>query len=151
MTSLVELRILEGPNLYFPRAAVKLTLDVSVIVEASEETALRLSKLLRDNRHTVMYMLAEIARAGHFTFLCTYLGLHHADREPAFQNLRAENHVTVFDAMPTTARATKYAVEQKARRLRVAFSALSEYVSKENRNAYIVANEETRAKVPSLL
>ena len=26
-TSLVELRILEGPNLYFPRAAVKLTLD----------------------------------------------------------------------------------------------------------------------------
>ncbi|WP_299055237.1 Mur ligase family protein [uncultured Nocardioides sp.] len=28
MTSLVELRVLEGPNLYFPRAAVKLTLDV---------------------------------------------------------------------------------------------------------------------------
>ena len=35
MTSLVELRILEGPNLYFPRAAVKLTLDVSTITEAS--------------------------------------------------------------------------------------------------------------------
>ena len=26
--SLVELRILEGPNLYFPRAAIKLTLDI---------------------------------------------------------------------------------------------------------------------------
>ena len=32
MTSLVELRILEGPNLYFPRAAVKLTLDVGGLV-----------------------------------------------------------------------------------------------------------------------
>lgn len=29
MTSLVELRVLEGPNLYFPRAAIKLTVDVS--------------------------------------------------------------------------------------------------------------------------
>ena len=27
--SLVELRVLEGPNLYFPRAAIKLTLDIS--------------------------------------------------------------------------------------------------------------------------
>ncbi|MCY7402563.1 MAG: Mur ligase, partial [Nocardioides sp.] len=44
MTSLVELRILEGPNLYFPRAAVKLTLDVSVIAEAGDETVLRLAR-----------------------------------------------------------------------------------------------------------
>ncbi len=40
-TSLVELRVLEGPNLYFPRAAVKLTLDVSRLGAASEETARR--------------------------------------------------------------------------------------------------------------
>lgn len=44
MTSLVELRVLEGPNLYFPRAAVKLTLDVSTITEASEETVLRFAR-----------------------------------------------------------------------------------------------------------
>ena len=44
MTSLVELRILEGPNLYFPRAAVKLTLDVSSIAEASDETVLRFAR-----------------------------------------------------------------------------------------------------------
>ena len=41
MTSLVELRVLEGPNLYFPRAAIKLTLDVSGLAAASETTALR--------------------------------------------------------------------------------------------------------------
>ena len=44
MTSLVELRVLEGPNLYFPRAAIKLTLDVTTIVEAPDETALRLAR-----------------------------------------------------------------------------------------------------------
>jgi cyanophycin synthetase len=44
VNSLVELRVLEGPNLYFPRAAIKLTLDVTTIVEASEETALRFAR-----------------------------------------------------------------------------------------------------------
>ncbi len=44
MTSaLVELRILEGPNLYFPRAAVKLTLEVSGLVDVPAEHALRLA------------------------------------------------------------------------------------------------------------
>jgi cyanophycin synthetase len=36
VTSLVELRVLEGPNLYFTRAAVKLTLDVSALSQAPE-------------------------------------------------------------------------------------------------------------------
>ena len=40
-SSLVELRVLEGPNLYFPRAAIKLTLDVSGLAAASEDTARR--------------------------------------------------------------------------------------------------------------
>jgi cyanophycin synthetase len=44
VTSLVELRVLEGPNLYFPRAAIKLTLDISTIADASDETVLRLAR-----------------------------------------------------------------------------------------------------------
>jgi cyanophycin synthetase len=44
VTSLVELRILEGPNLYFPRAAVKLTLDVSTITAAGDEPVLRFAR-----------------------------------------------------------------------------------------------------------
>ncbi|MGA8208655.1 MAG: Mur ligase, partial [Nocardioidaceae bacterium] len=44
MTSaLVELRVLEGPNLYFPRPAVKLTLDLTPLVEAPVEVARRLA------------------------------------------------------------------------------------------------------------
>ncbi|HEX5561019.1 MAG TPA: Mur ligase family protein [Nocardioidaceae bacterium] len=41
--ALVELRVLEGPNLYFPRAAVKLTLDLTGIVEAPTDVVLRLA------------------------------------------------------------------------------------------------------------
>ena len=44
MNSLVELRVLEGPNLYFPRAAIKLTLDVTALAEASSETAARFAR-----------------------------------------------------------------------------------------------------------
>ncbi|MDN5893114.1 MAG: Mur ligase [Nocardioides sp.] len=40
-SSLVELRVLEGPNLYFPRAAIKLTLDVSTLAAAETERAKR--------------------------------------------------------------------------------------------------------------
>jgi len=40
VTSLVELRVLEGPNLYFPRAAIKLTLDISGLAAVPEERAL---------------------------------------------------------------------------------------------------------------
>jgi len=44
MSALIELRVLDGPNLYFPRAAVKLTLDLSPLLEVSDEAALRLAR-----------------------------------------------------------------------------------------------------------
>src|SRR3954453_16695526 len=44
VTSLVELRLLEGPNLYFPRAAVKLTLDITGLASAPTPTAERLAR-----------------------------------------------------------------------------------------------------------
>jgi cyanophycin synthetase len=37
--SLIELRMLDGANLYFPRAAVKLTLDISTLLELSDADA----------------------------------------------------------------------------------------------------------------
>lgn len=45
-TSLVELRVLDGPNLYFPRPAVKLTLDLTGLVELSEPEARDLARRL---------------------------------------------------------------------------------------------------------
>ena len=42
--ALVELRVLEGPNLYFPRAAIKLTLDVTSLAQAPEADLRRLAE-----------------------------------------------------------------------------------------------------------
>ena len=44
--ALVELRVLEGPNLYFPRAAIKLTLDVTALAQAPEADVRRLAERL---------------------------------------------------------------------------------------------------------
>lgn len=44
MTSLIELRVLDGPNLYFPRAAVKLTLDLTPMLDADEDAAVRFAR-----------------------------------------------------------------------------------------------------------
>jgi Alw26I/Eco31I/Esp3I family type II restriction endonuclease len=117
---------------------------VSVV---DEETALRLSKLLRDNRHTMMRVLERIAEAGHFTFLATFLGLDCAKHDVVFANLRVEDHLTRFDEMVHSDRTTKYAVEQQARRLRVAFDALRDYFGKQNRNAFVISNNEIELSI----
>ena len=44
---LVELRVLEGPNIYFPRPAVKLTVAVPGWLEASESRAAELGKRIK--------------------------------------------------------------------------------------------------------
>lgn len=116
-----------------------------------EETALRVSKLLRDNRHTLMRVLERIADAGHFTFLATFLGLESATYDVAFVNLRVQNHVTRFDQLNHLPRTTKYSVEQQARRLRVAFDALRDYVGKENRNAFVISNDEIEHAIRSAI
>jgi cyanophycin synthetase len=46
VTALVELRVLEGPNLYFPRAAIKLTLDVGALASGSEEDLRTLGRVI---------------------------------------------------------------------------------------------------------
>jgi Alw26I/Eco31I/Esp3I family type II restriction endonuclease len=104
------------------------------------ETALRLSKLLRDNRHTYMSLLKVILDGKHLTFLASLLHLEAADFDPEFIGLRAENHLTTFDQLVRSPRITKYAVEQKARRIRIAFSSLADYHRKENRSAYVIAS-----------
>jgi Alw26I/Eco31I/Esp3I family type II restriction endonuclease len=108
------------------------------------ETALRLSKLLRDNRHALMAALQAIADAGHYTFLTTLLELKHADFDVAFKNLRTVDHVTVCDEIVRTKRNTKYAAEQKARRCRIALQELFFYFEKENRNSFVA--ETLKAK-----
>jgi hypothetical protein len=107
-----------------------------------EETALRLSKLLRDNGHTFMHLFKEIAKHGHYTFLAKYLNLNYADFDVEFTNLTIKDSKTHFDNLIKKKRETKYAAEQKARRFRIAFSSLFEYFMKPTRNAYVVTSDE---------
>lgn len=112
-----------------------------------EETARRLSKLLRDNRYNIMTILNYIKSKGHFVFLSTLLELSYANYDISFENLRVENHITKYDYLNKKRRVTKYATEQKARRLRVAFEALNDYADKEKRNAIIVSSDAVMRKL----
>ena len=104
---------------------------------ATDELALRLSKVLRDNQRSAMQMLLRVYRAGHLAFLAALLGLDRANFNVEFNNLRVEKFVPVFDKITHSRRQTKYAAEQKARRLRIGFEALRVYGEKENRHASI--------------
>lgn len=115
------------------------------------ETALRLSKLLRDNRHTLMSILKKIADAGHFTFLATFLGLDYAEQQVKFVNLRVENYLTKFDEISYSVRASKYADEQKARRCRVAFESLRDYFRKQSRNTYVITTDRIESEISAVL
>lgn len=106
---------------------------------SNDETAQRLSKLLRDNRHSFMAILRRIERAGHYAFLLSLLNLDYADFHVEFEGLEVVEHLTRFAAEKRKRRTTKYAVEQKARRCRIAFESLHSYFKKKNRNAFVVA------------
>lgn len=104
-----------------------------------DESALRLSKLLRDNRHTFMAVLQQVEQAGRFAFLLFLLNLDFADFDVEFAGLTVTAHLTRFAGMKTTRRTTKYAAEQKARRCRIALQALRDYFAKANRSAYVIS------------
>jgi len=118
----------------------------------NDETALRLSKMLRDNRHTLMSILQKISDAGYFTFLATFLELEYAEYDiKEFVNLRVENHITRFDRIERSPRGAKYAEEQKVRRCRIAFESLRDYFRKESRNAYVISTPQIETEISSLL
>ena len=118
---------------------------------SDDETAGRLSKLLRENRHALMHCLQQISKAGHYSFLLGYLELHYADSKVEFRNLRVEDHITRFDEEIRTPRTTQYAATQKVRRIRIAFQDLEEYHKKENRNTFLVSNLKSEAALRECL
>lgn len=118
---------------------------------SDDETALRLSKVLRDNRHTLMSVLQRITDAGYFTFLATFLELEYAEQNVEFVNLHIDNHITKFDYIEYLDRETKYVQEQKARRCRIAFESLRDYFAKANRNAYVVMTPQIEGIIINII
>ena len=108
-----------------------------------DETALRLSKMLRDNQRNAMRILGMFLKEHHFMFLAGMLGLERADYDVEFLNLRInEDFVTEYDDIQRRERTTRYALEQKARRLRVAFEELRTYLDRDNRHLFIIENAD---------
>ena len=117
----------------------------------SDETALRLSKLMRDNQRNAMRLLACLHKAGSFAFLASLLELEFADYDFEFEGLVVEDYVTKYDRVSESPRETKYAEEQKARRLRVGFDALKDYSDKDNRHTFFVGEREVQAQLEKAL
>jgi hypothetical protein len=114
----------------------------------NDETALRLSKIMRDNQRQAIGFLAALRSKGHASFLTSLLELNHADFDIEFEDLRIEDFVTRCE-LTMSPRGTKYAAEQKARRLRVGFEALAKYASKGNRHFKAVVTPEIEASLAS--
>jgi Alw26I/Eco31I/Esp3I family type II restriction endonuclease len=115
----------------------------------TDETALRLSKLLRDNRHSFMAILRQVERRGFYAFLLSLLNLECADFYVEFHDLKIVNSTTFFSVERRAPRTTKYAVEQKARRCRIALETLRDYFKKESRNARVIATTASTRAVDS--
>lgn len=108
------------------------------------DTALRLYRVLRDNRHNAMMILAGYRNARHYLFLYTFLDLQYADYNYEITGFGVKNHIVAAEFKMTPSQLL-YVKEQKARRVRVAFGSLAEYSLKENRNGFNIDLEENRA------
>lgn len=117
-----------------------------------EDTALRLAKILRDNRYTYMVLLSRILSERRVTFLCSLLNLQYAEQKvEEFKDLKLANHMTTHSGVVYAMRTSKYVLEQKARRIRVAFSSLREYANKKARNAIFITSPSIEAEIIALI
>lgn len=108
-----------------------------------KESALKLSRIMRDNRNIAMMLLADFVKRDEFLFLLTLLNLNYADYDyeidPATSNVNNQIVTVQFISKPSTLR---YVNIQKIRKIRVAFSSLIDYANKENRNGFMYTNDE---------
>ena len=102
-----------------------------------KETALQLSRVMRDNRNVAMLLLAEFMDRQEYLFLFTLLNLEYAEYEydiiPGTERIIDQIVTVGFSRKASTLR---YVNIQKTRKTRIAYSALAEYAKKENRNGF---------------
>lgn len=105
-----------------------------------EETALRLSKIMRDNQRIAMDMLCQLRNRGCLAYLTTFLELDCARWDVRFLNISAKDGVSTFDEVEFKPRTSKQAEKQIERRMRVAFESLEDYSKKSNRHTWNIRN-----------
>ncbi len=135
----IELRILTGPNLYFPRPAVKLTLDATAAIEADSEIMLGWQRALgvrgravglpgsearqqvaadlaaaviRKVASSTRRRLAAVARPGDDNTVIAAFPFRHRDLAEAFGNAAAQVFWAVTSGTHTPSQALAQAAEQ---------------------------------------
>lgn len=101
-------------------------------------TALKLSRIMRDNRNVAMMLLYDFMEAGQYLFLLTLLHPEYANYGYAINDttIQIKNQIVTVEFI-TRRSELKYVNMQKRRKIRVSFSSLQEYADKENRNGYM--------------
>ena len=107
------------------------------LVETPDD-AVKLSRVLRDNRHNAMMLLERLMLDGHLVFLTTFLNLLYANYEYDISDWWMDDKSAVYVNFSVRPSTLEYSRIKKARRIRVAFQALSTYAQKENRNGLLV-------------
>lgn len=108
-----------------------------------KESALRLSRVMRDNRNVAMLLLHFFMENNEYLFLLSLLNLQYADFEYSIipESIKIHKQIVTVNFSQKTS-TLKYVNIQKTRKIRVAFSALDEYSKKENRNGYVYTNTQ---------
>lgn len=108
-----------------------------------KETALKLSRIMRDNRNIALQLLASFIEQGEYLFLLTFLNLEYTNYEYELipDSVIIKDHIVKADF--TVRESTlRYANIQKVRKIRVAFNSLLEYAQKDNRNGFTITNQD---------
>ena len=117
----------------------------------TDEDALILSKMLRDNQRIAMHILWLLFANKKFTFLASLLELKHAEYNYDFICLHVDKFITSYERLEASLKSPQYAAEQKSRRIRIAFEALYAYGQKDNRHRFILHEDEIHNAIENVL
>lgn len=107
------------------------------------ESALQLSRIMRDNRNIALTLLYDFMVKKEYLFLLSLLNLEYANYSYSIipSSVKINNQiVTAFFLKEKSS--LRYVNIQKKRKIRVAFSSLLEYGDKINRNGYMYTTPE---------
>ena len=107
------------------------------------ESALKLSRVMRDNRNVALQLLAEILKKGHYLFLLSLMNLQYADYKYTLieDSVSIQNQIVKAKFLKSPS-SLQYVTIQKTRKILVAINSLLEYAEKDNRNGYNFTNDE---------
>jgi len=108
----------------------------------TQDDATRLSRVMRDNRFNAMIVLGRFMRKFGYLFLYHLLDLSYADYTYAVENISVKGDYVIATFGKAKCE-TQYGLEQKARKVRVAFESLRDYLDKTQRNGamYMAAQD----------